>query len=209
MGADETKLRRSLEDETVWGPLRDKLYSLLMLKWKEVANTRDYLKREWSGLPGRTFEKWLPLATIAGLVSQEVFNDIRQLAEESLEEQQEDAENVYDALLFKFAARVVQSGDQFLSRGELYDMFVSPSGTSFGGNDAEERAQWAEDTDAAITTTKLKRWIRSDRMLISELKRLHLIPQNAKHTRSGDRYELNQAEIMRIVGAYIGTNFLK
>ncbi|GCE26341.1 hypothetical protein KDA_18250 [Dictyobacter alpinus] len=205
--ADERKLRRSLENEEVWSPLRDSLYNLLLLQWRDVESTMYNLKDNWHELSGRTFDKWLPLATMAKLVSDDALSVVNELAVESIEEQQEDAEGGFDAHIMKFAAWVTRYSDESLTPKQLYGVFLEPRKTS--RSEQSEQPEWAEDTQDTVTISYLKQNVSSERKLVNDMKRLHLIPQAPKHTRTGNEYELNQEKIMSIVRPYMGDAFLE
>src|SRR5258706_3436236 len=64
---DTDKLDRTVTDDSVWAPLRDGLYRLLLCRWREVRESLKEVKESWrgEGVPtGRTRDKWLPLATM-------------------------------------------------------------------------------------------------------------------------------------------------
>lgn len=203
---DETKLRRSKNDDRVWSPLRDMLYRLLLLNWQEVAATKDKLCEEWRGKDaprGRTFEKWLPLATIASLVSSEVLAQVKTLARDSQAEQQEDAENTFEATLMRFAAWLVRDGDTVMTRGTLYDRLIDRGVYHYPEGKASPK--WADEMGVPVSIDQLQQWIKTNRALVKELKRLNLIPQDPNHTREGDYYPLSKESILATVGEYLGS----
>lgn len=103
--ADQAKLRRSVEDGAVWAYLRDQLYQLQLLRWRDASQARNDVRSDWMGdrAPmGRAFEKWLPLAALATLVSPDAFTIIQQLAAEDSLDQQRDAADRDEAHIIRF-----------------------------------------------------------------------------------------------------------
>jgi hypothetical protein len=206
--ADETTLRRSIDDAAVWAPLRDHLYRLQLLKWREVGVARDALKKTWRGAgapTGRTFEKWLPLAAIAQLVGADVLEEVRELAGESQEEQQQDAETMFEALLMKFAGWMVHGDKETrTTRKALYEMFLMAE-TAFRGPVLDDsQPTWAKETNTPVTVGQLRKWVRGEQTLVREMKRLNLLPATADHTRDGNVYVLDGDHIRATISAYMG-----
>jgi hypothetical protein len=202
--ANQEKLRASVTDDAVWAPLRDLLYRLLLHRWREVRDARDGVKAEWSGAgapTGRTFDKWLPLATIAALVSAEVEATIRDLAGEDALEHQRTAADRQEAHIALFALWLVRDGrDQALSRKELYEAFLDGPPAKM---DQDGAPAWARDTDAPVTIESLRRAVPNQAALVRELRRLGLT-DDKKHTREGNRYDLAYGRVVEAACGIIG-----
>lgn len=218
---DETKLRKSKDVDAIWSPLRDKMYRLLLRNWRDVQEAQERLKDTWRGTEkakddtirrapkGRTFEKWLPLATIASLVSDEVLDVVKELASEDQKNQQEDAEDTFEAILFKFAEWVTKKGDSELKEEEIYDDHFRKGAWSGIAARPEtwDTPNWARETDTPVTYEQLDRWIKTKRALVKELKRLNLIPKEPRHDREkGNLYLFSKNNIEKVVGAYLGSD---
>lgn len=201
-GADQKKLARSIANkQTAWAELRDWLYRLTLLKWQDVVQARKHLKTNWKGISGRTFDKWLPLAAMAVLVSQEVLHVVTELAKESLAEQQQNAGDTFEAILFEFARHTVKYGDKLLSESEIWKLFTESYSTE---TTEQSRPEWARETDTAVDIGYIQKYIRTPRKLMQELKRLDLAPKWPKETNRGNKYPLSQEHIYGVVGAYLG-----
>lgn len=203
--ADEIKLRASVTDDAVWQPLRDDLFRLLLTQWTSVAAARDALKGDWRGPKaptGRTFEKWLPVATIAYLVSAETLQVIQELAHEDMSEQQSNAEGTFESDIMKFARYVTRNGDQKLSAKELYREFLDTGIAQIYG--APLTPIWAEATGTPVTVDQCRQWVKTDRSLVAELQRLNLIPRQSEHKRAGNVYSLSSEHIRATVEQYMG-----
>lgn len=209
-GADTSILRKSVGDEEVWRPLRDGMYRLTLRSFREVEMARESLKATWTVVSGRTFDKWLPLATIAQLVSDEVLAEVQQLAVESqAEDRQEAAYADGAALLFKFAAFLVDGQDDevFISASDLYGRFteVDPSGSTapYGWREPI----WAEQTHTTATVENLRKWLKGPRQLVAELKKLTLVDPEPVHMREGNVWVLRPAHVRALVEEYIADPF--
>lgn len=211
-GADQEKLVRSIAGaQKRWSKLRDGLYRLTLLDWQDVVNAREHLKVNWKDIPGRTFDKWLPLASIALLVSEEVLNEVTELAKESLTEQQQNAGDTFEAILFNFARWAVRDGDTLLSEGDLWELFTKVATERSTDWRAEPiplaeqgRPEWAIEAGIAVDMEYLKKYIRTPRKLVQELKRLDLAPKQPKETNRGNKYPLSQEHINGVVSSYLG-----
>jgi hypothetical protein len=211
-GADQKKLSRSIgEESTRWETLRDGLYRLTLLSWRDVVQARESLKANWQDVPGRTFDKWLPLASIAMLVSEEVLSEVTELAKESLVEQRQTAGDTYEAILFQFARWTVRRGDVLVSESDLWEEFTQVATQRSNGWSIEPiplaeqgRPEWAIAVGAAVDVEYLKKYIRTPRKLMQELKRLDLAPKQPKETNRGNFYPLSRDKINGVVGSYLG-----
>lgn len=204
--ADQGKLRESVTEDGTWAPLRDRLYRLQLHRWREVRDARERAKAVWAGErapTGRAFDKWLPLVTLASLVSPEVEATIRELAGEDALEHQRVAADRHEAHIALFALWLVRDdADQALSRKELHEAFLAvPSGGLAG---EATRPLWARDTDAPVTVESLRRVVPNQAALVGELARLRLIDAQAEHTRTGNIYRLRHARVVDAAGGIVG-----
>ncbi len=213
--ADPEKLRRAEEDtEELWEDLRDNMYRLLLVRHAEVEQSRLKTLKEWKGPRGRVRDKWLPLASIARLVSKEVLREVHELAMEDQREQQRDERTTFEALIFRFARYIVKDGDKKLTAGEMFDEFLKlgiPNRPSqFGPTQQEineEPPLWATKLGLTISHKKLREWVRDRDGLVRELSNRNLAPREKEKTRTnkGFPYKLDKSHIDALVAAYIGT----
>lgn len=203
--ADQAKLRATVTDDAVWAPLRDRLYRLLLHHWRDVREARERVQAVWSGTTvptGRTFDKWLPLATLALLVSEEAFATIRELAAEDALEHQRTAADRHEAHVASFALWLVRDGcDQTLSRKDLHEAFLASPPTS--GNGEGTVPTWACETDVPVTVEALRRVVPNQAALIGELRRLGFMG-NSRHTQGGNRYDLLSQRVIEAAGGIMG-----
>jgi hypothetical protein len=215
---DTDRLDRTVADDNAWAPLRDGLYKLLLLRWQEVREALQNVKESWrgEGVPtGRTRDKWLPLATLASLVSFEVLEEVYQLAAADMGKQAGDAEGRFDAFFYQFMryqlapekhwGTRVDDHTRLVSRDDLWHAFNTP----LPGNLDKIWLQppiWLEKDDAAITLDNLKKKIRGPQILLAELQRLNLVPEEITKTPLTrlSRYTLNIPAIEGTIAAYLG-----
>lgn len=193
-------------------PLRDKMYRLVLVRFADVTGKQEELNATWTDVMGRAFDKWLPLASIAALVSAEVLAEVQQLAREAqAEDRQEAGYADQAAILFKFAAyeaREHQPQEKVrVKRDDLYrDFNKLPDGRGFGapGPQNDDTPQWAVETNASVSRSYLKNWIKGPQVLIKELRRLNLIEKAPHDPRWGDGWILRPQHVLDTVQAYIG-----
>jgi hypothetical protein len=206
---DANKLSRSVENEAVWEPLRYRLYAHQLLLWEDVELYRNIVNAEWRGPnepSGRTRDNWLPLVTMALLVSDGLCERIKGLAREDMVRQQQDTANTFDSAIMKFAAWLVRDGsDQDLSRKALYDEFVGTWEWDDEEHDERRTPQWARETETTVTREQVRQWVKGQGALLSELQRLRLVPKGEpRHTEHGNVYHLDVHHIRDSAEAYLG-----
>jgi hypothetical protein len=204
--ADQMKLRRSISGASAFAHLRDQLHRLQLLRWRDIADARDHLKEKWTGNDaptGRTFDKWLPLASIALRVTadgMDIFGVVEELAREGMQEQLRDAANSLAGILFRFMAYLVRNGDVLIRREQAWEKLLECEGYSSD----PMTPQWAKWYGDAITVGDLKQMFKGERRLWEELKRKNLVPKApTKHTREGDIFELKQKDILDLASLYV------
>ena len=210
--ADQDKLDRTMNDESVWEPLRDGLYRMQLLRWQEVRASQARVLAEWrgEGAPkGRTRDKWLPLATVAALVSEDVSKKLRLRAYKDMSEQQQDAATSFDAMLLKFAANFARKQNEMtieVTRNELYRAFAGngrPSAsTSFYA--ADDTPPWLKETGTTVTVDQLVTWVKSAGALLKELQRLKLISAEPKRKSDNNYYLIDRQAVLDIAAEYVG-----
>ena len=201
---DQIKLHRSMNDDCIWAPLRDRLYRLTLMRWREVATARDELGVTWigDGAPeGRTFEKWLPLAAMASVTSPEVLAVVQELACEDVVQQRSDIAERDEAFTIRFALSLIRDRQELLlSSKALYEAYIDDQSGSKGD---ERQPEWACRMGLPFTTDELIRRVRTPTALVHELQRLKLMGQS-KHTREGNRYHLARTHILSVAAAQLG-----
>ncbi len=205
--ADEQKLRRSLADDPTWEDLRDMLYRLLFVRWQEVKEAKEQVKRECKAVKGRAFNKWLPLLTVARLVSPELYAQVTEWAQEDMQAMQEDTVDTFHAALMLFAAHLVKSSDTpdgklSTDRASIYEWWQMPSA------DSDFKPLWAEKMGATVTLEQVRRWVKGPRKLMEELTSLGLAT-GPTHTEKGNRYALDKETVLGVARAYLGNDFDK
>lgn len=206
--ANQAKLRKTMNDDTVWEPLRDKLYRLQLLKWRDVERMRSKAQDTWVGEhapKGRVFDKWLPLATIAALVSRDVLDVVKHLTMDDMNEQRDDAAGDFSAVLFKFLYWFVhdkQGNTVETTRTALWDAFAG----DFAKEDTTyaKPPTWLKATATTVTPDELKKWVRGPGVLVRELQGLRLLPKEPKGKRDANYYVLDRTHIMGTVEEYLG-----
>lgn len=206
VNADKAKLNRSMNDNAKWSPLRDMLYRLQLLRWREVEDARETLQSEWNddnAPTGRVRDKWLPLATMARLVGVDALEVVTELAGADMEEQKEDTAGSIMGILCNFMEYVVRDGDVTLRRHELWEKLLY-CGQYPNQQTASDEAQpdWAKACGDSITRGKLKEMFSSDVMLAKALKNNMLIP-DIKKLKTHSEYRINQTDVQAITRAYI------
>lgn len=207
--ADQEKLRKSITESSAWATGRDLMYRLLLQRWYDVEATRNVLRNEWVGEnapTGRTFDKWLPLATMANLAGDDVFTTLKELAWESMVEQQEDTTHSQMGILCHFMEYVVRNSNENLQRQQLWDELLKCSnrpGTYASHLGDSDVPDWARAYDDAITVGTLKSMFSGARKLVDALKRNRLIPQKPRPTNKCDVYEIKQADVLAMTRLYI------
>lgn len=128
--------------------LRDKLYVHLMNHWQEVKATRKMIKKMDLNLYGYDFSKWIPILTLAYLLSMERFDEMLQMAKEKVTENKElGFENDNRFRLFsvvrslsKTDARKVAGNERFYSFDKIYGRYLIEMGiTADPHADSEEK----------------------------------------------------------------------
>lgn len=209
--ADQHKLRTSITNGSVWTAGRDMMYRLLLSRWYDVDATRDVLRTEWvdnDAPTGRTFDKWLPLATMAALAGDDILALVKGLASESMTEQQEDAAHSHMGILCRFMTYVVQFGNVSVQRKGLWDQLVqcSTHASNYSAYSSDnEIPDWARACEDSITVGTLKAMFSGERKLAETLKRSRLIPEEPRRTNKYDVYDVKQADVLAMAEAYIGT----
>ncbi len=206
--ANQKKLRRSYKENETWVEARDKMYRLLLLKWKEVRDTQEKLRDEWNGPTGRVFDKFLPLATIAKLVSEEVFNIVHEFAMEGVEEARRDKSTTFDGILYQFARYLVKDGDKRLTEKQIYEIFLkgyAPDNTPEWMLAERVIPDWAKELGLTLNVAKLKKWVPNSEMLAENLKRKDLIPRkkDQKRNNRGNPYNISKENIDSLAAIHL------
>lgn len=214
---DKRKLRRSHED-AVWAPLRDEVYRLLLCDWQQVAQTQQELKDTWDDIQEEVFDNWLPLLTMAKMVSPKLLEQVKEMAKQDEEEHQQDASESFHGALYSFAWWLVTTKDGRvpLSGDNLYGYWLSPTGHPYRTTEEIERqyeqkpTKWAKETGTTVTLSQLRQWVKGPDKLLMEMKKLDILdgrdyPAGDKeHTRSGNVWHLREEHIKGVAAAYLG-----